>query len=180
MQKLKFLFILSIVGLFFIAIGARNLSQPLKVGIVDSQKIMESYKEAVAAMDELDNLYEQWDRQTQKMRNEIQKKQDYYRDRVLVLSEESRYERQKEIQKLVNRLQQYQQDKFGQDGEASQKENELMDPIRKKIQETIREFAQSEGFNYILESSSGSDLLFASDDQPDLTDRIIQKLNRAY
>ena len=180
MKYFKFFFAASFLMLFFFATGARNLSDPITFGYVNSEKIMEEYKEAVSAANELDGLYEKWDNQAQRMRRDIEKKQKQYRDRVLILSDESRFKRQQEIQKLVTRMQEFQQDKFGQDGEASQRENELMEPIRTKIQEAIRNLAESDGFNYIFEISAGSDLLFVSNDQPDLTDQLIEILNKNY
>ncbi len=180
MRYSRFYVSISLAALALLVFAPQSLFAQVKVGFVNTQRIMEEYKEAVEATTQLDELYADWEGRARQMQRELQKKQERFSDRVLVWSDATKRDKQREIQELFEKLQQFQQDKFGQDGEASDKENELMAPVRRKIQRAIRDVADAEDFNYIFEISSGSDLLYASDDQPDLTDRVIRTLNNDY
>ena len=180
MRKSTFCFLILLVPIGLLAISAQSLVAQIKVGYVDTQKVMEEYQEAIDATQKLDELYTDWEREARNMQRDIQRKQERFSDRVLVWGDETKYDKQKEIQKLMTAFQEFQQETFGPEGVSAKKEDELMSPVRSNIQRAIREVAESEGYNYVFEITDGSDLLYASSDQPDLTDLVIRRLNREY
>jgi Skp family chaperone for outer membrane proteins len=70
--------------------------------------------------------------------------------------------------------QKFLQDKFGQQGEAAQKNNELLRPIVEKVNAVINKIATDENYDYIFDSKSG--VVFAKKSY-DLTDKVIKALN---
>ena len=69
-------------------------------------------------------------------------------------------------------------EKGGQQGEAAKKEMELIQPVYDKINTTIKKIGAAEGYHYIFDVVAGN-ILYASEDQPDLTDKLLEELNKS-
>lgn len=177
-MKLTKLFLSTIVvvilALFFKADPA---SAQLKIGYINSQKILDTYKEALDVKKQLQEINAQWEKEARDMQKELQELQDQLESQSLLLSEETKREKQQEIQKLALRYQQFLQEKWGQQGEAVKKEVELIQPVYDKINAAIQKIGEAEGFDYIFDVVAAN-ILFASDDQPDLTAKLLEELNK--
>lgn len=160
-----------------VLVGVRPVSAQLKLGYIDSQKILESYKESQDAQKQLASLNEQWQQDAKNMQQDLQEKQDQLESQSLLLSEEKKNEKAQEIQNLYIRFQQFQQEKWGPQGEVYSKQKELMQPVLDKINAAIRRMGAEDKFDYIFDVVAGN-ILYASDDQPDLTPRVLDELNK--
>jgi len=149
----------------------------LKIGYINSDKILREYKEAQDVQKQLDAKNQEWQRQAQQMQQEIQKKQQELDSQSLLLSEEKKAEKQAEIQDLYNKLQQFQLEKWGQNGEAFRLQQQLLKPVLDKINQVLQKIGKEENFDYIFDSVAGN-IVYASPKQPDLTDRVLEELNK--
>lgn len=174
-HKLTFTIVTLVLGVFLL--GSRPASAQLKLGYIDSQKILGSYKEAQDVQKQLKDLNAQWENEARNMQKEIQELQDQLESQSLLLSEEKKQEKQQEIQKLYLDYQQYLQVKFGPQGEGVKKEVELLDPVLAKVRAAIKKLGEAEGFDYIFDVVQGN-ILYVSDHQTDLTDKVLAELNK--
>jgi len=158
-------------------VGARPAAAQIKIGYIDSRKILETYKEALDVRKKLQELDLQWQREAKDMEKQIKDMQERLEAQSLLLSEERKQEMQQEIQTLYLKYQQFLQEKWGQQGEAVKKEAEFLQPVFDKINAAIRKIGQAEGFSYIFDVVN-SNILYASEDQPDLTDKLLEELNK--
>ena len=156
---------------------ANPVKAQLKIGYVDSQKILESFKEAQDAQKQLAEINKGWEEEARNMQRELQTKQDELESQALLLSEEKRKEKETDLQNLYLRLQQFQQEKWGQQGEAYKKQADLMKPVIDKINAVIRKFGTDEKYDYIFDVVAGN-ILHVSDSQPDLTAKVLDELNK--
>jgi Skp family chaperone for outer membrane proteins len=167
----------AIVAVVVALAGASRASAQMKLGYIDSQKILESYKESQDAQKQLASLNEQWQQEAKNMQQDLQEKQDQLESQALLLSEEKKTEKAQEIQNLYLRFQQFQQEKWGQQGELYAKQKEFMQPVLDKINAAIKRIGAEEKFDYIFDVINGN-ILYADDGQPDLTQRVIDELNK--
>lgn len=152
--------------------------QPLKIGYINSNRILETYKEAVDVRKQLADLNAQWEQEARNMQEEIQQLQEQLEAQSLLLSEERKAEKQQEIQDLYLQYQQFLQEKWNpQGGEAVKREAELLQPVFDKINKAIKKIGDEQGFHYIFDVVN-SNILYASDDQPDLTKQLLEELNK--
>jgi Skp family chaperone for outer membrane proteins len=156
----------------------RPAAAQLKLGYIDSQKIIESYKEAQDAQKQLASLNEQWQQEAKNMQQDLQDKQDQLESQSLLLSEEKKNEKAQEIQNLYLRFQQFQQEKWGQQGELYVKQKEFMQPVLDKINAAIRRLGAEDKYDYIFDVVAGN-ILYVSEGQADLTQRVLDELNKA-
>ena len=150
----------------------------LKIGYVNSNLVLEKYKEAIDVRKQLAELNEQWKQEARDMEKEIQGLQEQMESQSLLLSEERKATKQQEIQALYLKYQQYLQEKWNpQQGEAVKKEVEMIQPVYEKINTAIKKIGEAEGYQYIFDVVAGN-ILYASEDQPDLTEKLLEELNK--
>ena len=135
---------------------------------------MESYQKA---QKQIDDLSEQWQKEI-KAKNELleQKKNDLKKNEIL-LPEETKREREQEIQDLSLEIREFQSKKFGVGGDLFKKRKELIQPIQRKIFKAIESLAEDNNYSFVLDKSKHSNILFA-DPKYDKSDDIIRKLKK--
>ncbi|MFN4111929.1 MAG: OmpH family outer membrane protein [Ignavibacteria bacterium] len=167
MKKLIFF---SAFFLFVIPIFAQ-----VKIGYINSEAIMKELPEAQDAQRKLDNLVQEWQAEIRKLESEWKSKYDAYDRDKLIMSDQTRSEKEKELVDLENRIMQYREQKFGQNGELFQKQEEFMKPIQNKIFNALEKIAKDEGYDFVFDKS-GEILLLYANEKYDLTNKVLQAL----
>jgi len=138
--------------------------QAQKFAFVDSESVLNqipAYNEALA---EIDKLASQWQAEISKEYDAIDKLYKNFQAESVLLSESMRAKREEEIVNREKQVKQLQKQKFGVDGELFKKREELISPIQQQIYDTIEAMAKQKAYDFIFDSSSNSNILFASEE----------------
>lgn len=174
----KVIAVLAVAALFAV-IAARPLRDDTqKIGYVNSQEILSKFKDAQDAQNRLQEIIKGWEQEATEMQNQIRELQDQLESQSLLLSEEKKAEKNQELQQMYLNYQQFSQQKFGPQGEAYTKQQELMQPVQEKILGVISDLGKEQAFDYIFDAVAGN-IVFAAETQPDLTQAVIDRLNKA-
>ncbi len=163
MKQLKCLLIATI---FFL--GANQIFAQSKTAHVEVNEIMSKMPAILEAQKQLEKLGVEYQAVYKTMGEEYQAKIKKYEGEVTTVPEKLNIERQKELQDLQKRIQEYGQKA---DEELQTKKEELMKPIQEKIIAAIQKVGKAKGFQYVLNSES---LLLA--DGPNLTADVKKEL----
>jgi len=163
--------------LLVLTFAGRPAQAQLKIGYINSNKVLEVYKEAIDVRKKLQELDAQWQREAKDMEKQVKDMQDQLEAQSLLLSEERKTEKQQEIQTLYMKYQQFLNEKWGQQGEGAKKEVEFIQPVYDKINKAIQKIGLEQGYHYIFDVVAGN-ILYASEDQPDLTEKLLEELNK--
>jgi outer membrane protein len=147
----------------------------VKIAHINSEAVMQALPEAADAQKSLDALVAQWEAELQKMQADWKRRFDDYDKRKLILTDQARADQERELRELDQRIVDYRNKKFGQNGELFQKQNEVMKPLQNKMFKVLEEIAKDEGYDYIFDRSGEVLLLFAND-KLDLTDKVIARM----
>ncbi len=161
---------------FFFCAAALSNAQT-KIGYINSATVMEQLPEAQDAQKQIDALAQQWQTELNQMANDMQKKVEDYDKRKLIMSDKRRAEVEKELQDMDKKIVDFRNQKFGTTGEMFTKQNELMKPIQEKVFKSVKDVADEEGYDYIVDRSSSTLLLYAST-KHDLTQKVLAKLQQ--
>jgi len=148
----------------------------VKLAYVDSQRIMKEYSEAIDAQKKLDEENNQWGQEIQKMETELQSLQSQLEEQSLLLSEAKRKEKAQEIQSLLQRIEKFQNDKWGSSGAYFRRREEIMRPVITKINDVIQQVGEEEKYDYVLDTIQGY-ILYARE-KFDITDKILEALEK--
>jgi Skp family chaperone for outer membrane proteins len=164
----KFLFVFFVLSLF----------ADQKIGYIDSQEILAKYQKAQEIKDEFQSKVNEWKKEVNSRQQELEKLQKSLETQSFMLTEEARMRKIQEIQQKKAELENFINDVYRQDGKAETLNKELMEPLLQEIDTIVSEIAKEEEFTFILDASTG--VVIYAEDMYDITDRIIETLNRKY
>jgi len=147
----------------------------IKIGYFSSEAIIKLLPDAQDAQKQLDQLVSEWQQQLSKMQDEWKKKFEEYESRKLIMTEHRRAEVEKELRELDQKIVDFRNKKFGQNGELFVKQNELMKPVQDRIFKAVQDVAKEEGYDYIFDRSADILIMYANE-KYDLTQKIFEKL----
>lgn len=168
--------ILAVGGMLFLASACAP--GQVKIGHMSSEAVMKQLPDAQDAQKQLDALVVEWQSELNRMQKEFQSKLDEYDKKKLIMTEQRRAEAEREMRELDQRIVDYRNRKFGQNGELFVKQNELMKPVQDRVFKAIQEVATEEGFDYVFDKS-GEILLMYANEKYDLTQSVLAKLKIA-
>jgi len=166
---------------FIILIGSVLFSSfvfaDVKIGYIDSNEIMTKFEEVRQVQVSLEK--EQRKLQAE-MENLIQQldslKQEYDRQRLL-MSDSRRQEKEQELIRSEQKIQKFQMDKFGPEGEIYRKQNQLLKPVLAKVDEAIQAVGKRQQYDYIMDAVGGA-IVYALDSN-NLTEDVIEELRKS-
>jgi len=176
MLKRSGILVLTLVAIFVFSVSAGAFAQ-LKIGYINSDMVLKNYQAAIDASKKLEEESNKWGQELQRMQQQFKDSQDKLQQQSLLLSEAKKKEKAQEVQDLYLKIQQFQNEKWGQQGEYFKRQQELMGPIIQTINETIHKIGQDEGYDYIFDTVAGN-ILFAKD-KYDLTDKVLKELEKS-
>ena len=167
----------SFIVLLFIFIGSL-FSNDLKIGYIDSQKILSELEEVRAVQIELEKKQREWENEMEVLIGRRDSLFQAYELQKVLMSTERRAEKEKEIQLMEQRVQQFNMEKFGPNGgEIYRIQNQLFAPVQAKIQEAIDKVAIADGYDFVLDAQSGG-FVFAQD-KYNLTHAVLDELRKS-
>ena len=158
----------------FLLLSSISYSQ-LKIGYVDSDALLNQMLDAKDARQQLDQLIQEWQSELNQMDREWKTKYDDYEKRKLIMSDQTRAEMESDLIKLEQKITEFREKKFGTNGELFQKQDELMKPVQNKLFTAIKEVAEDENLDFVLDRSGDILILYAKE-QYDITNLVLEKL----
>lgn len=153
MKHLKFFLIA------LITVGTVGLSQAqTKIGHISTQELIESMPDYQSAMSELKKLQNSYTSQYKDMLKELQEKSDKYKAEAPDKTDAENQTRMQEMQDSQQRIRDFWQN--AQDDLGDKQEKKLK-PILEKAKTAIEKVAKQEGYDYVLDSTKGSDVIVA-------------------
>jgi len=164
-------------NLLFLMIPVFLLAKEVKIGFVESKKIISEYQATKSANIQFNEYVGVLRDSASRLQINIEKIKNELEAQKLLLSEEARLKKMDEIETFNRSYNQFLQDIFGPGGKVELKNDELMAPLLKKINDAVAKIAQGEGFSAVMDLTEG--VYFASPDL-NLTELVINDLNREY
>lgn len=161
--------------LLLFAFGAAAQAQQ-KIGYVNTDVIMEQIPEYKGIQQQLTIISDGWRQELQTMQQQIDSLRNEFESKEILYTDELRAEKRQELQTLVQQREQFLNDKFGPEGEYYQKQQELLEPIQRRIYEAITAVAQRQGFDFIFDRARNTSLLFGQN-QWNLNEEVLQELD---
>ncbi|HDR04580.1 MAG TPA: OmpH family outer membrane protein [Candidatus Marinimicrobia bacterium] len=149
----------------------------LKIGYIDSEKILLDYEESKDALSKLEAQNRRYQEEFQEMQVRYQNLLEEYEKKKFVATDLWKKQKEEEAEKLAMDIQNYQMTKFGPQGEIYKKEAELMAPVLEKINNILKKIGAEGGYDYIIDTAQRS-IVFANP-KHDLTSVVLYELSKA-
>ncbi|WP_103069968.1 OmpH family outer membrane protein [Aquimarina sediminis] len=129
-----------------------------KVAHIASQELVESMPAFKAAKSEIEKLNKTYDAEIRNMMLELQNTMKKYQAEVQNKTDEENLKRQQELQGTEKSISDYRNNAIQ---DLQKKEIELMKPIYEKARQAIQKVARAQGYQYVLDSTTGTGVIMA-------------------
>lgn len=165
------LVLLVVMGLAAVTSYAQTAS---KIGYADVDYIFSQMPESKQIDAELKSLQTQLKNQIDAKVQEFQKKYQDYTQNLNTMLDAVRANTERELQQLQQNIEKLQQDS---QTTIQNKQNQLMDPVYKKVGKAIEDTAKENGFTLVLSQQIGGlDVVLYGDDNADISDLVLKKM----
>jgi outer membrane protein len=147
-----------------IQLGQAQDAQPTKLCHVASQELVESMPSAIAADKQLRNLAKTYETKLTAMDKELKTRYQTAQEAAPQRTQEENERILAELAEGQKKLEEYYQNSQKAMG---QKRTDLLKPLYKQVREAIFKVAREKGFDYVLDSTTGTGIIMA--DGYDLT-----------
>ncbi len=149
-----------------------------KVGYIDMEYILQNVPAYTEAQNQLEEKAQKWKQEIEAKKNEINKLKEALKTEKALLTKSLIEERSAEITFVENEVLDYQQKRFGPNGDLMIQKLELTKPVQDQVFTAVQDIAEAKKYDFIFDKTSDFTLLFAAK-KFDISDQIIRILNRA-
>ncbi len=170
--------LLSAVVFVLLAGSAAGRAQALKIGYINSAKVLQEFPEAQEAQKKLDAMGAQWQGELESMDKELQAKYDDFQKKEPLLKDDEKRAQRDELLALQQKGVQYRQQKFGNNGELALATDSLLRPIKNKVMKVVQEIAKEQHITFMFDRNDQILVLLYGEPKYDYTYQVIDRLKR--
>lgn len=149
----------------------------VRIGYIDTEYILEKVPEYQEAMGQVEEKAQKWKNEIQgKLAAIAQKRKDLSNEKVL-LTQELIDEREEDIAFEEKEILDYQQKRFGPNGDLMIQRKQLMQPIQDQIFAAVQDMAASKKYDFIFDKAADVVMLYSAK-QYDISDIVLRSITR--
>lgn len=169
------------LALLSLTAGAPSLTAQtagLRLGFVNSSKVLQEFPEALEVNKKLEGITRQWQGELEKLGKDLQTKYEDFQKKEPLLKEDEKQVRRQELIELEQRGVQFRQEKFGNDGQLAILTDSLLTPVKQKVIKVIEQVAKDEKLQFIFDRNEQIMVVLYGDPKLDFTNLVIDRLKR--
>ncbi|MFI5250834.1 MAG: OmpH family outer membrane protein [Bacteroidota bacterium] len=170
--------IISCLFLIIVFCAVLAEAQNVKIGYVNSAKILQEYPEAQEAQKKIDAKGQVWQAELETMSNTLKSKYEAFQQKQATLTDQAKRDQQQELVELEQKGVEFRTEKFGNSGALAQLTDSLLTPIKKKVMKVIEAIAKKEGLQFVFDRNEQILVLLYGEPKYDYTNLVIDRLKR--
>jgi len=174
-MKTKVLFLLAFTFLISFASFAQR---GVRIGYIDTEYILQNVPEYQDASGQLDAKVQKWKSEIEARLSKIDQKKKQLNSESVLLTKELIEERLEEITIEESEILDYQQKRFGPNGDLMIQKRNLMQPIQDQIFNAVQEIATNKKFDFVFDKSTDMTMLYSAD-RFDISDQVLRSITRS-
>lgn len=174
---MKKYFAISIL-LLSLVFEANAQTRGVKIGYIDMEYILQNVPDYAEANNQLEQKAQKWKQDIEVKKVEIAKLKDALKTEKALLTKELIEEREEEIKFQEDELLDFQQKKFGPNGDLMTQKAVLVKPIQDQVFNAVQDIAELKKYDFIFDKSSDLTMLFSAK-RHDISDQVVRSITRA-
>lgn len=147
-----------------------------RVGVIDPQRILNETSAGKKAKDSLETFTKNRQALIELDEKELRRMEEDFVKQASVLSAAAKREREEQFRR---RMAEYQQKAAELNREVQEKQKDVLDGFREKIETVTAKVAKQLGLQVVIEKGRGGPTVY-SDASVDISDRVIQEFNKEF
>lgn len=174
-MKYKVLFLVTVMSLMsFVSSAQRGV----RIGYIDTEYILQNIPEYQQATSQLEQKVQQWKAEIEQRLNAVDQKKKQLENESVLLTNELYEERLEDITFEEAEILDYQQKRFGPNGDLMIQKQQLMQPIQDQIFAAVQEIAGNKKYDFIFDKSADVVMLYSAE-RFDISELIIRSITRS-
>lgn len=174
-MKLKVLFLLTITCM----ISATSFSQRgVRIGYIDTEYILQNVPEYQEATAQLEAKVQKWKSEIETQLSAIEQKRKDLSNEKALLTKELIEEREEDIAFEEKEVLDYQQNRFGPNGDLMLQKKQLIQPIQDQIFAAVQDIAEKQKYDFVFDKSADVVMLYSAD-RFDFSEQVIRSITRS-
>jgi len=162
----------------FVAFSLKSYSQRgTRVGYIDMDYILESVDEYNKASTLLDKNIENWKKEIELKKLELQQYQDQLNAERIILTPELINDRELEIEDFATDIIRLQEKRFGPNGDMIVQRSKLIQPLQDQVMSIVKQVAEENKYDFIFDRSSTPTMLYSAKNY-DISELVVKRINR--
>jgi Skp family chaperone for outer membrane proteins len=149
----------------------------LRIGYIDMEYILQNVPDYTEAKNQLEQKAQKWKQEISAKNNDITKLKESLKTERVLLTKELIEEREEEIAFQEKELMDYQEKRFGPNGDLMVQKAVLVKPIQDQVFTAVQDIAEQKRYDFVFDKSSDLTMIFAAK-QFDISEIIIRQLTR--
>lgn len=174
-MTLKVLFLLTVLGL---SSQVANAQRGVRIGYIDTEYILENVPEYQDATVQLEGKVQQWKVDIEQRLSAIDTKKKQLNSERVLLTKELYEERLEDITFEEAEILDYQQKRFGPNGDLMIQKEQLIQPIQDQIFSAVQEIAGNKQYDFIFDKSADVVMLYSAD-RFDISELVLRSITRS-
>jgi Skp family chaperone for outer membrane proteins len=168
----------SLFIVLFVAFILKSYSQRgTRVGYIDMDYILESVDEYNKARTLLDKNIENWKKEIELKKLELQQYQDQLNAERIILTPELINDRELEIEGFATDIIRLQEKRFGPNGDMIIQRSKLIQPLQDQVMTIVKQVAEENKYDFIFDRSSTATMLYSAKNY-DISELVVKRINR--
>ncbi len=168
--------VLLFLGLVIVSVHS-FAQRSIRIAYVDMEYILENVEEYRDANEQLSTKVQRWKVEIEQKQSVVeQMKKDLMAEKVL-LTPELIAERDEDIQLLQKEMIEYQQDRFGPQGDLVLQKRRLIQPIQDQVFNEVQKLGLNKKYDFIFDKSADVVMLY-SQKRHDISDLVLRGISR--
>jgi len=174
MKNIRVLFLMAMIGLMgFVSSAQRGV----RIGYIDTEYILQNVPEYQEATSQLEAKVQQWKKDIDVRLGEIDAKKKQLNSESVLLTKELYDERLEDIKIEEAEILDYQQKRFGPNGDLMIQKKQLIQPIQDQIFAAVQDMAKSRNYDFVFDKSADVVMLYSAE-RFDMSDEVIRAISR--
>lgn len=163
---------------FVLAQTASAQTRGTKIGYIDMEYILQNVPDYTEAKNQLEIKAQKWKSEIDAKTNEINKLKEALKAEKALLTKELIEERETEIRFLEKENSDYQQQRFGANGDLINQKSVLAKPIQDQVFTAVQDIAERLKYDFIFDKTSDLTMLY-SNKKFDISEQVLRSLTRS-
>lgn len=155
-----------------------NAQRGVRIGYIDTEYILQNIPEYQQATTQLETKAQKWKSEVELRLSGIEQKKKQLNSESVLLTKELYEERLEDINFEEIEILDYQQKRFGPDGDLMTQKQQLIQPIQDQIFAAVQEIAGNKKYDFIFDKSADVVMLFSAK-RFDISELIIRSITRS-
>ncbi|HET8855807.1 MAG TPA: OmpH family outer membrane protein [Salinimicrobium sp.] len=166
-----------LAAIFLVALSVQG-QQTVRIGYVDMEYILENIPEYQKASAQLEARVQQWKQEIETELQKIETMKENLENEKALLTEELIEARREEIRFQEQKILEYQQKRFGPNGDLMTQKLQLVKPIQDQVFTAVQEIAKNRDYDLILNKSADIAMIYVAE-RLDVSDQVLRSIKRA-